>query len=151
MSVEKTDDMVERGRAGRVEEGGGDHILGGNLGNLGNLTIDNFVIRTKRNCKGTNNNTNSIPRATSRRHNFKPNVIPRINSKRKPKPTIGKNLNTIMKYFACPPEKSVQNTSPLGHRAQLLKALGTVANISPQLDSLQVQTKPKPKQGNKCL
>ncbi len=149
VSGEKTDDMVERGRAGRVEKGGGDHVILG--GNLGNLSIDNFVIRTKRKCNGTDNNTNSIPRATPRRHNFKPNIIPRINSKRKLKPTIGMNLNTITKYFACPPEKSVQNTSPMGHHTQLLKALGTIANISPQQDSLQVQTKPKHKQGNKCL
>ena len=47
---------VEREGAGRVEKGGGGHVILGD--NLGNLSIDNFVIKTRRNCIGINNSSN---------------------------------------------------------------------------------------------
>ena len=102
-------------------------ILGDNRGNLlGNLSMDNFVIRTKSNGKGNNS---SILRATSRSTNFKPKIIPKakinINRKNKHKPKMGANVNTIIKYFTKDPsEKCVSEFGPTGASYPTNKGLG---------------------------
>ena len=117
--------------------------LGVNQGKLvGNLTMDNFVTRTKSKDKGNNF---PILRATSRSTNFKPKIIPKAKNKiNKHKP----KMNTIIKYFTKDPSGiRVHSSSPLGHRIQLTKVLGgKLATIS-QTGSPSVQTKLKSNPG----